>query len=336
MNDQIIENAVALVTELFAARAGSHGADHTMRVYRTALTIAAEEPPCDRFILSLAALLHDADDRKLFQTENNANARRFLEENAVPEADVQKILRAINAVSFSQNAGRAPDSPEGRIVQDADRLDAVGAVGIARTFAYGGEHGRELDDSVQHFHDKLLRLKDTMNTPAARRMAGERHAFLEAFLEQYRAETETFYDTSDLSDGEIVLSLTRTCRADPDRRWVPTYYFDICLPDGRKVGTCDLRIGHNEKIYIGGNVGYRVEEPFRGHHYAAKACALLFRLAKKHGLDHLFITCVPENAASARTCELAGGEYVETADVPVWSEMYAEGKRRVMVFRFKQ
>ena len=79
MNDQIIENAAAFVAELFADKAGSHGADHTMRVYRTALTIAAQEPPCDLFILSLAALLHDADDHKLFKTEHNANARRFLE-----------------------------------------------------------------------------------------------------------------------------------------------------------------------------------------------------------------------------------------------------------------
>ena len=335
MHEKIIENAVAFITELFQNDFSGHGADHTLRVYKTALQIAAEEPPCDLVTVSLAALLHDTDDHKLFQTENNANARRFLEQNGVDQARTCRILQAVNAVSFSQNAGRRPETPEGRIVQDADRLDAVGAVGIARTFAYGGSHGRPLEDSIGHFSDKLLLLADTMNTDSARRMARERHAFLELFLEHWRSETELFYDTSDLSDGEIVLKLARTCGPDPARRWLPAYYFDICRTDGTAVGTCDLRIGHNEKTYIGGNIGYGVKEPYRGHRYAARACVLLFRQAKKHGLDHLYITCDPANAASARTCELAGGEYVETADIPPDNEMYAEGKRRVRIYRFE-
>ena len=143
-----------------------------------------------------------------------------------------------------------------------------------------------------------------------------------------------FYETDDLRDGEIFLRLTQTKEGLPEKRWLPAYYFDICLPDGTKVGYCDLRIGHNDKTYIGGNIGYGVDAPYRGHHYAAKACALLFRQARKHGMDHLFITCVPENAASSRTCVLAGGQYVETADIPEDNEMYAEGKRKVLVYRF--
>lgn len=143
-----------------------------------------------------------------------------------------------------------------------------------------------------------------------------------------------FYDTADLKDGEIFLRLNKTCGAQPEKRWLPAYYYDICLPDGVCVGSCDLRIGHNEKTYIGGNIGYRVEEPFRGHHYAAKACALLFRQARKHGMEYVIITCVPENAASAKTCLLAGGEYIETADIPQDNEMYAEGKRQVLIYRF--
>jgi len=189
MNESIIENAVSFVTELFRGNAGGHGADHTLRVYRNARLIAAEEPECDLFIVSLAALLHDADDHKLFQTENNANARGFLTKNGVSLSDAERILAAVNAVSFSQNGDRPPETPEGKIVQDADRLDAIGAVGVARTFAYGGEHGRDLADSLQHFHDKLLRLKDLMNTPTGRRMAARRHDFLIAFLRQYAAET---------------------------------------------------------------------------------------------------------------------------------------------------
>ena len=143
-----------------------------------------------------------------------------------------------------------------------------------------------------------------------------------------------FYPTEDLRDGEIMLRLTKTCDAQPEKRWVPAYYFDICLLDGTKIGYCDLRIGHNEKSYIGGNIGYGIDEPRRGHHYAAKACALLFRQARKHGMDYLIITCVPENAASSRTCQLAGGQYIETAAIPEDNEMYDEGKRWVMVYKF--
>ena len=143
-----------------------------------------------------------------------------------------------------------------------------------------------------------------------------------------------FYPTEDLRDGEIMLRLTKTCDAQPEKRWVPAYYFDICLLDGTKIGYCDLRIGHNEKSYIGGNIGYGIDEPWRGHHYAAKACALLFRQARKHGMDYLIITCVPENAASSRTCQLAGGQYIETAAIPEDNEMYDEGKRWVMVYKF--
>lgn len=143
-----------------------------------------------------------------------------------------------------------------------------------------------------------------------------------------------FYDVADLHDGEIVLKLKRTCEAQPEKRWLPAYYFDICLHDGTVAGYCDLRIGHNDKTYIGGNIGYGIHEPYRGHRYAAKACALLFKQARKHGLEYVIVTCVPENAASYRTCEIAGGVLQEIADVPEDNEMYAEGKRKVKVYKF--
>ena len=143
-----------------------------------------------------------------------------------------------------------------------------------------------------------------------------------------------FLDVSDLSDGEIFLRLERTGEAQPERHWVPAYHFDICFYDGTKIGHCDLRIGHNEKTYIGGNIGYGIDAPYRGHRYAAKACALLFKQARKHGMDQVYITCDPANIASSRTCQIAGGEYIETADIPEDNEMYAEGKRRAMVYRF--
>ena len=144
-----------------------------------------------------------------------------------------------------------------------------------------------------------------------------------------------FLDTSDLRSDELMLRLDKTSQALPDKGWVPAYYFTICLPDGVPVGGCDLRIGHTRKTYLGGNIGYHVAEAHRGHRYAAKACLLLFRLAKKHGMDHLYITCPVDNPASARTCELAGGKLVEIADVPLDNDMYAEGIRRVKIFRFE-
>ena len=143
-----------------------------------------------------------------------------------------------------------------------------------------------------------------------------------------------FYPVDDLRDGVIYLQLDHTCDAQPEKRWLPAYCFNICLLDGTKVGYCDLRIGHNDKTYIGGNIGYGIDETYRGHRYAARACALLFRQAAKHRMDYVIITCDPENRASARTCELAGGRYLETAAIPKDNEMYAEGKRKVMIWRF--
>ena len=143
-----------------------------------------------------------------------------------------------------------------------------------------------------------------------------------------------FFPADDLRNSEIFLRLDRTCEAQPEKDWVPAYYFSICLPDGTKIGQCDLRIGHNERLYIGGNIGYGIDEPYRGHHYAAKACELLLKQAQKHDLEYVIITCDPDNIASSRTCQLAGGQYLETAAVPEWHNMYDEGKRRVMVYRF--
>ena len=176
---EIIAAAICYIRDLFAENADGHGFDHSMRVYRNALRIMETEPAADRLVVSLGALLHDADDHKLFHTENNGNARRFLREHGIRPDIEERICEAVNAVSFSKNRGRIPETIEGRIIQDADRLDAVGAIGIARTFAYGGKHGRTPEASIAHFHEKLLLLKDLMNTEKAREMAESRHTFME-------------------------------------------------------------------------------------------------------------------------------------------------------------
>ena len=190
MQDQLLKNAVRYVHELFRTDSGGHDAAHSIRVYRNAMMIADAECACSREIVALAALLHDADDHKLFSTSDNANARAFLRENQVPSEMADRICEVINAVSFSQNKDRRPETIEAKVVQDADRLDAIGAIGIARTFAYGGEHGRPLEDSVQHFYDKLLLLKDLMNTETGKKLAQKRHQFLEDFLSELREETK--------------------------------------------------------------------------------------------------------------------------------------------------
>ena len=201
-----MEPIVKAVRHLFAQDASGHDFWHTMRVYRSAMTIADTES-CDRDVVALGALLHDADDRKLFTTENYANARMILrQQGAVPELE-ERVIGVIKTVSFG-GGSVVPDTIEGKIVQDADRLDALGAIGAARTFAYGGSHGTPMHDpdcpprlnmtpeeyrhhrgtSVNHFYEKLFTLKDTMNTESAKRLAESRDRYLREFLEEFLLE----------------------------------------------------------------------------------------------------------------------------------------------------
>lgn len=144
-----------------------------------------------------------------------------------------------------------------------------------------------------------------------------------------------FLDVDRLTDGEITLKCAEKTPADSKKGFVPAYHFEILSLSGEKAGVCDLRLGYTESLYYGGHIGYTVDPPFRGSHYAGKAVKLLLALAKRHGMDHIFITCVPENAASYRTCVWAGGQYLETADLPEDNDMRVEdGKTRVCVFRW--
>ena len=133
-------------------------------------------------------MLHDVDDHKLFHTENNANARAFLESVQLDQNQIDRICELMNGISFSKNRGVRPETLEGKIVQDADRLDAIGAIGIARTFAFGGERKRPLSATVQHFYDKLLLLKDEMNTAEGKRIAELRHQLMVDFLYELNNE----------------------------------------------------------------------------------------------------------------------------------------------------
>ena len=189
MNDQkLINDAIDYMAGLLGGNSGGHDSSHSVRVYENALKIAETEPSCDMTVVALASILHDVDDHKLFDSKDNDNARKFLEDKGIQKEKIEEIVRVINSVSFSKNRGKKPETLEGKIVQDADRLDALGAIGIARTFAYGGEHGRSIEDSVRHFYDKLLLIKDELNTDAAKAIAVKRHEFLEAFIVELKEE----------------------------------------------------------------------------------------------------------------------------------------------------
>lgn len=192
-NNILIDETKEYIREKFSTTFDGHDADHSLRVYNNAMLICKSFSDCDVLSVSLAALLHDVDDYKLFNTENNENARLFLSKCHLRADFIDNICCIINAVSFSKNKGAVPSTIEGRIVQDADRLDAIGAVGIARTFAYSGAHGRGMEASVQHFHEKLLLLKNSMNTEKAKEIAIERHNYMLHFLEQLLQETNGVY-----------------------------------------------------------------------------------------------------------------------------------------------
>ena len=190
MDEKIINAAKDYIKSLFADNTDGHDAQHSIRVYHNALKIAKAYPDCNLMVVSLAALLHDADDHKLFNTQNNSNARTFLQSQGADSSMTEFVCEVICGVSFSKNKGKRPETIEGMIVQDADRLDAIGAIGIARTFAFGGKNGKTIDSSLQHFHDKLLLLKDEMNTDEAKRIAEHRHKYMIGFLTEINNEME--------------------------------------------------------------------------------------------------------------------------------------------------
>lgn len=210
-NRQLIDDAIAYVKDIFAHDYSGHDFFHTLRVYKMAGTIAKQEK-ADLLTVQLAALLHDVDDRKL-SPETHADKGRaveFLRSHGVSSEDIGNICDLIEAVSFAGTDSVVPESIEGKCVQDADRLDAIGAVGIARAFAYGGSHHRAIHDpdipfrehmtrqeyensqstSINHFYEKLFLLRDQMNTETAKRIARKRDAYMRAYVEEFLAEWE--------------------------------------------------------------------------------------------------------------------------------------------------
>ena len=183
-----ISGVYVKVRDLLSNDSSGHDFEHTMRVVKTSLNISNSYPKANTDLITLIALLHDVDDPKVFNTENNENARRIMEYQKLDKSLINSVIAGINEISFSKNKDKKPSTLEAQIVQDADRLDAIGAIGVARTFAFGGSKGRSLQSSIDHFHEKLLLLKDMMNTDVAKEMAEKRHEFLLEFLKEYEKE----------------------------------------------------------------------------------------------------------------------------------------------------
>jgi len=146
----------------------------------------------------------------------------------------------------------------------------------------------------------------------------------------------TFQDPGLLLDDELQLILSGHLEADPIRGFVPEYRFEMRRTNiWRPVGYISLRIGYNDFLCLyAGHIGYRVEPEYRGHHYASRSVRLLLPFAKAHGISPLWITCNPDNTASRRSCEYAGGVFVEIVPLPRDCEMYLEGERFKCRYRF--
>ncbi|MAN58930.1 MAG: phosphohydrolase [Flavobacteriaceae bacterium] len=212
-NDPLISNTIQFVKDELINAEGGHDWFHTERVFKNAMLILKDEK-ADELVVQLAALLHDIADSKFHDGDEEIGprtAREFLLAKKVPRPTLDHVVAIIENISFKGgNRSLQFTSRELEIVQDADRLDAIGAIGIARTFNYGGFKNRKLYDpeilpqermtaaeykastapTINHFYEKLLLLKDRMHTETGKRLAQERHEFMEQFLAQFYAEWE--------------------------------------------------------------------------------------------------------------------------------------------------
>ena len=204
------DDELEFIKGIFSGDSSGHDYYHTIRVYELATKIAKQEN-ADVKTVQLAALLHDVDDIKLSPDTYTVkkNAVDFMTTNTIEGERIEAVCKIIDEVSFAGTDSVVPDTIEGKCVQDADRLDAIGAIGIARTLAYGGSRGRKIYDpeikpkmgmnkeeyrknqdstSINHFYEKLLLQKDMMNTAEGRKMAEHRQAVMQAFLDEFMAE----------------------------------------------------------------------------------------------------------------------------------------------------
>jgi uncharacterized protein len=208
----IIQKTADHVKEALSGESSGHDWWHIYRVWKNSIHIGKQEE-ADMFIVEMTALLHDLDDFKITgeHSDDKKNAKAWMMKQGVDEDTQEKVLHVIRNMSFTDNIGQRRElSNEGKVVQDADRLDAIGAIGIARCFAFGGKKGRVLYEpdtphdkeltserymkadghTINHFYEKLLLLKDLMNTEAGKKIAEGRHRFMEEYLDRFYKEWE--------------------------------------------------------------------------------------------------------------------------------------------------
>ena len=214
LESTLVNDTIRFVKKQLDTAEGGHDWFHIERVYKLALRIAEKEADVDVLVVQLAALLHDIADSKFHDGDETIGprlAREFLSKQQLPTEQLEQVIAIIENISFKGgNQVQTYFSKELAVVQDADRLDAIGAIGIARTFNYGGFKNRALYDpaippdlqlskeaykkskapTLNHFYEKLLRLKDLMHTETARELAAERHQFMEQFLSRFYSEWE--------------------------------------------------------------------------------------------------------------------------------------------------
>ena len=211
-NSEIITRTITFVKDTLKDAEGGHDWFHIQRVFNNALLIVKDEPKADLLVVSLGALLHDIADAKFHDNNEEIGperAEQFLIELSVEQSVINHVKNIIRHISFKGgNETQKFKSPELDIIQDADRLDAIGAIGIARAFNYGGFKNRLLYDpeiapklnmtkeeyrkskapTINHFYEKLLLLKDRMNTSSGKKLAEKRHEFMESYLSQFYQE----------------------------------------------------------------------------------------------------------------------------------------------------
>ena len=196
--EEILKKVQEYIKVTFQEESTGHDFYHTERVVNNARKILQAEH-ADSFLVELAAWLHDVGDYKLNNGIDKSDEliRMFLNSIQVDQQTIDKVIEIVSQVSFSK--ANKPTSIEAMIVQDADRLDAIGAIGIARCFAYGGSKGRMIystedkekaASSIQHFYDKLFKLKDMMHTETARKIAEQRHLFMEQYINEFYEEMD--------------------------------------------------------------------------------------------------------------------------------------------------
>jgi uncharacterized protein len=216
--EQHIQKTEQFVRNTTIEDASGHDWFHMDRVRKNALYICKREKTGDPFIIEMASLLHDIPDEKFNDTSGSGDKRLslFLEGLALDKSVKEHIISIIYTISFKGGNSTNLSSIEAQIVQDADRLDAIGAIGIARAFAYGGKKGQPIYDpsisvrekmtlqeyregrssTLHHFYEKLLRLKDGLNTNTARQMAEKRHTFMEMFLKEFYDDWNGTYENN--------------------------------------------------------------------------------------------------------------------------------------------